>query len=367
MFVVFCYILIFFFFFFFLMIRRPPRSTLFPYTTLFRLAERGAGARDLVDRAERLELRQRAFEQRPRLGLAALQARQASLRRPRARQVVARADQLTEPLGFGERGARLRRRQAEQRLAERARGGALQVPVPALAGHLERALGERAGAGGVVLPQAGVGQPQAQQRGGVEQARLLEPRHRLGQLERAVGDVAALDQAVAAHGLDAGDVERRRREGQRAVARLHAGLAVAALDLGRAEPGPAHDLQPLIVRGRRVRESAAAVGQPAAPVAGAGRERLERPDRPARPPRIAPGLEGGQRRLAGFQPALEIAGHQVHVRQARLRVRAELVEAVALGDGDGRPAILDGDVRARAGEAGEESGPVIPGRPPRRI
>src|SRR5688572_33501207 len=33
-----CYILIYFiiFFFFFLMIRRPPRSTLFPYTTLFR-------------------------------------------------------------------------------------------------------------------------------------------------------------------------------------------------------------------------------------------------------------------------------------------------------------------------------------------
>src|SRR2546429_6811818 len=29
-----CYILVFFFFF--LMIRRPPRSTLFPYTTLFR-------------------------------------------------------------------------------------------------------------------------------------------------------------------------------------------------------------------------------------------------------------------------------------------------------------------------------------------
>src|SRR5947208_13632383 len=30
------YIILFFFFFFFLMIRRPPRSTLFPYTTLFR-------------------------------------------------------------------------------------------------------------------------------------------------------------------------------------------------------------------------------------------------------------------------------------------------------------------------------------------
>src|SRR5438270_12635853 len=28
--------LVFYFFFFFLMIRRPPRSTLFPYTTLFR-------------------------------------------------------------------------------------------------------------------------------------------------------------------------------------------------------------------------------------------------------------------------------------------------------------------------------------------
>src|SRR5579864_9706487 len=31
-----------FFFFFFLMIRRPPRSTLFPYTTLFRSAPRWA-------------------------------------------------------------------------------------------------------------------------------------------------------------------------------------------------------------------------------------------------------------------------------------------------------------------------------------
>src|SRR6266566_6449502 len=32
-------IIIFFCFFFFLMIRRPPRSTLFPYTTLFRSFE----------------------------------------------------------------------------------------------------------------------------------------------------------------------------------------------------------------------------------------------------------------------------------------------------------------------------------------
>src|SRR6266540_5847609 len=35
-----CYLIrFFFFFFFFLMIRRPPRSTLFPYTTLFRSQE----------------------------------------------------------------------------------------------------------------------------------------------------------------------------------------------------------------------------------------------------------------------------------------------------------------------------------------
>src|SRR5256886_12206717 len=32
-------------FFFFLMIRRPPRSTLFPYTTLFRSGEIGAAVR----------------------------------------------------------------------------------------------------------------------------------------------------------------------------------------------------------------------------------------------------------------------------------------------------------------------------------
>src|SRR2546427_10514715 len=36
MFSVYIYLYTCFFFFFFLMIRRPPRSTLFPYTTLFR-------------------------------------------------------------------------------------------------------------------------------------------------------------------------------------------------------------------------------------------------------------------------------------------------------------------------------------------
>src|SRR2546422_9117179 len=36
MFIFYLYTHLFYFFFFFLMIRRPPRSTLFPYTTLFR-------------------------------------------------------------------------------------------------------------------------------------------------------------------------------------------------------------------------------------------------------------------------------------------------------------------------------------------
>src|SRR5258708_21976308 len=36
-------------FFFFLMIRRPPRSTLFPYTTLFRSRTRHAGLQHVAD------------------------------------------------------------------------------------------------------------------------------------------------------------------------------------------------------------------------------------------------------------------------------------------------------------------------------
>src|SRR2546426_7730764 len=47
-------------FFFFLMIRRPPRSTLFPYTTLFRSPR---GAEQLTDRP--------GFQQRIRLGARA--------------------------------------------------------------------------------------------------------------------------------------------------------------------------------------------------------------------------------------------------------------------------------------------------------
>src|SRR5689334_25065814 len=45
---------ILFFFFFFLMIRRPPRSTLFPYTTLFRSAV--LGVRDIRVQIQRIEV-----------------------------------------------------------------------------------------------------------------------------------------------------------------------------------------------------------------------------------------------------------------------------------------------------------------------
>src|SRR5438445_12801651 len=42
------------FFFFFLMIRRPPRSTLFPYTTLFRSSRSRNLAREFLHSAEHL-------------------------------------------------------------------------------------------------------------------------------------------------------------------------------------------------------------------------------------------------------------------------------------------------------------------------
>src|SRR6266536_4725207 len=59
-------------FFFFLMIRRPPRSTLFPYTTLFRPDRRGAGgALGALALPDAGDLRPRR-RQRPRdAGLAA--------------------------------------------------------------------------------------------------------------------------------------------------------------------------------------------------------------------------------------------------------------------------------------------------------
>src|SRR5207249_10013679 len=78
-----CYVILFFFLlyctltlffvFFFLMIRRPPRSTLFPYTTLFRSVLRGERKHDVQeqiaqehgsDRGHRAE--QQAFGEKER-------------------------------------------------------------------------------------------------------------------------------------------------------------------------------------------------------------------------------------------------------------------------------------------------------------
>src|SRR6266550_6346005 len=47
------------FIFFFLMIRRPPRSTLFPYTTLFRSRPARGGGDRRCDRGRRPQLRRR--------------------------------------------------------------------------------------------------------------------------------------------------------------------------------------------------------------------------------------------------------------------------------------------------------------------
>src|SRR3712207_7139566 len=71
--------------FFFLMIRRPPRSTLFPYTTLFRSLGGLAGAdeRARVERDERLP--RRLLGERPRLPAAVAVERDVLLDRKSTR------------------------------------------------------------------------------------------------------------------------------------------------------------------------------------------------------------------------------------------------------------------------------------------
>src|SRR6478609_11344493 len=57
-----CEVCVLFVFFFFLMIRRPPRSTLFPYTTLFRPRPLGLRPRCLAGRRPDLAQRPRSEE-----------------------------------------------------------------------------------------------------------------------------------------------------------------------------------------------------------------------------------------------------------------------------------------------------------------
>src|SRR5207248_11795483 len=60
------YLFFLFFFFFFLMLRRPPRSTLFPYTTLFRSllggADFGGGVWELFATGPRAEKQRKLIE-----------------------------------------------------------------------------------------------------------------------------------------------------------------------------------------------------------------------------------------------------------------------------------------------------------------
>src|SRR2546430_7112990 len=73
-----------FFLFFFLMIRRPPRSTLFPYTTLFRS----------VSVHQAAVLAQRAPAELPAVAQPALQAQGASAPAPQAAAVDRKSTRL---------------------------------------------------------------------------------------------------------------------------------------------------------------------------------------------------------------------------------------------------------------------------------
>src|SRR5882762_11877452 len=63
------YLYLLFFFFFFLMIRRPPRSTLFPYTTLFRSLVPATQALGMAWQARQFAALAR-FSRSPRTGRA---------------------------------------------------------------------------------------------------------------------------------------------------------------------------------------------------------------------------------------------------------------------------------------------------------
>src|SRR5256885_8920444 len=91
-----------FLFFFFLMIRRPPRSTLFPYTTLFRSLRAGEALQvEIVDHEGDLDLAREvgheegdAFQNPDEhQGLAAVVSRDLAAERANARLELDRRDQ----------------------------------------------------------------------------------------------------------------------------------------------------------------------------------------------------------------------------------------------------------------------------------
>src|SRR5258708_13379140 len=79
--------------FFFLMIRRPPRSTLFPYTTLFRSQQRPCGAGG----SRRTQILQRKGRRQPQ-GERRCAVRFCQRGGARARRAVARSEEHTSEL-----------------------------------------------------------------------------------------------------------------------------------------------------------------------------------------------------------------------------------------------------------------------------
>src|SRR2546422_11357538 len=106
-------------FFFFLMIRRPPRSTLFPYTTLFRSARAPPRARD------RARGRALAHAGLPRRAQGGERRRGARARRP-LRPRPGRQPGVPRALG---RRAALRGWLAARRRARRERPGDARLPL----------------------------------------------------------------------------------------------------------------------------------------------------------------------------------------------------------------------------------------------
>src|SRR5256885_5370788 len=83
-----------FFIFFFLMIRRPPRSTLFPYTTLFRSRDRHRARRAAARRRRRRHLRHRLHFRRRRRGRT---PPDGPLRQPRVGRSEEHTSELQSP------------------------------------------------------------------------------------------------------------------------------------------------------------------------------------------------------------------------------------------------------------------------------
>src|SRR6266571_5650239 len=204
--------------FFFLMIRRPPRSTLFPYTTLFRSyppaepARQGGAAGLRLDRASYLPAGLRADNG----AVASGHATAVALRLPCAGGNPALAGHRQAgpaPGGAGRgdrgRGSLHRHRGRAARLFSGRAGRARPARAPAGAGGGPRRAGRR-------------------RRGGVGDTRGPAPPASLARRTRGALDLAALPRAAAAraHRDRARRAARRRRPANRMAAVQRRGVPV---------------------------------------------------------------------------------------------------------------------------------------------